>query len=315
MKRIALYFIILFVCGWYGVIHAQTAPQKQTAALIWEVTHPAKPGKLYLAGTVHACRPEMYPLDSVYDDTLAKSDYLVFEIAYPSPFAAMGFMMKQGFYPRESQVFLPDMIGNEVFRDLCTVIQKTSPMMNQDRLKLMKPWTFFSLISAAFVQQEGFQTIHGMEKVIQRFVANRNMEMRSLETVASQLAVIAAPEQEADIIFVLKDFYKDRKKALEELKTLLEVYRTGNDTLLAELNRECKEKTPRFYQALIVARNQAMTDKLFAMLAEKKTGMVLVGLAHFCGSDSIRAMLEKKGCRIQTLKYHGKPGKITAIAK
>lgn len=281
-----------------------------TPALIWEVTHSAHPGKLYLAGTIHACRADMYPLDAVYDDVLKKSDYLVFEIAQLSPIAALGFMIKYGFYQRNSQVFLPDVIGEKVFRDLTAVIQKSTPAMTPERAKLMKPWTFITTLSSLFVQQHGFRTDLGMEKVIQNIPAVRQKEMRSLETVTSQLAIIAAPALEKEMIFMLQDFHKDPGAAIKELDTLLKVYRTGNDKLVQELNRKTKKETPLFYQAIMAKRNEQMTEKLYKMLAEKKTGSVWVGLGHFCGEDSILVMLKNKGCRITTLKYHGKNGTV-----
>lgn len=310
MKHILLLFTI-FLFWMPGISSAQSptaVPQK--SSLIWEVTHPAHPGKLYLAGTIHACKPDMYPLDAVYDMILEKSDYLVFEIAYPSPFASMSFMIKQGFYPPDSAITLPDVLGDKVFRDLAADIQKSSPMMKTDRLIRMKPWSFFSTHAAVLVQKEGFDMSLGMEKVIQRFVFTRQMEMRSLETVASQLTALAASSLEPDIIYTLKEFHKNPEKGIEELNTLIRVFRSGNSTFLEKMIRENKQETPHFYQALIVDRNQKMAENLFKMLAEKKTGTVLVGLAHFCGDDSIRVMLKQKGCRIQDVKYLGKPGKI-----
>jgi uncharacterized protein YbaP (TraB family) len=306
MKKNIFVAILFLFCGLCSVF----AAEKGASALIWEVTHPAHPGKLYLAGTVHACRPDMYPLDAVYDDVLKKSDYLVFEIADLSPLAALGFMMQNGFYAPDSPEFLPDVIGKELFTGLAEEIQKSSPMMTPERAQRMKPWTFMTLLSAAFVEKHGFKTAFGMEKMIQNTPEGRQKEKRSLETVTSQLSAIAAPTLEKEIIFMLNEFRKNPETAVEELNTLIHVYRTGNEKQMQELNQKTAKETPLFYQSLIVKRNQKMSEKIFQMLAEKKIGSVRVGLAHFCGNDSIRTLLTKKGCRIVTLKYHGKAGSI-----
>ena len=306
MKKNIFVAILFLFCGLCSVL----AAEKGASALIWEVTHPAHPGKLYLAGTVHACRPDMYPLDAVYDDVLKKSDYLVFEIADLSPLAALGFMMQNGFYAPDSPEFLPDVIGKELFTGLAEEIQKSSPMMTPERAQRMKPWTFMTLLSAAFVEKHGFKTAFGMEKMIQNTPEGRAKEKRSLETVTSQLSIFAAPALEKEIIFMLKELQEKPETAVEELNTLIHVYRTGDEKRMLELIQKTAKETPLFYQSLMVKRNQEMSEKLFKMLAEKKTGSVWVGLGHFCGKESIRAILTKKGCRIVTLKYHGKAGSI-----
>ena len=306
MKKSVFFAVLFLFCG----LCPSFAAEKGASALIWEVTHPDHPGKLYLGGTVHACRPDMYPLDAVYDDILKKSDYLVFEIANLSPLAALSFMIQNGFYPPDSPEFLPDVIGEQLFNDLVEMLRKKSSMMTPERARRMKPWTFMTLHSAAFGQQHGFQAVLGMEKMIQNTPEARQKEKRSLETVTSQLSILAAPALEKEIIYMLNDFRKNPETAVEELNTLIEVYRTGNEKRMLELIQKTAKETPLFYQSLMVKRNQEMSEKLFKMLAEKKTGSVWVGLGHFCGKESIRAILTKKGCRIVTLKYHGKAGSI-----
>ena len=51
--------------------------------LIWEVTAPALPGKVYVAGSIHTGKAQWYPLDAAYDRALDASSEVYFEIFQP----------------------------------------------------------------------------------------------------------------------------------------------------------------------------------------------------------------------------------------
>ena len=94
-KRYILFLIFFLI---FPVFSLLAAAEK---LLLWEAVHPEKAGKLFLAGSIHLGKKELFPLDRRYDEVLAKSDEMVFEVYDKDPSVtqktAMEFIRKKAF--------------------------------------------------------------------------------------------------------------------------------------------------------------------------------------------------------------------------
>jgi uncharacterized protein YbaP (TraB family) len=73
------------------------------------------------------------------------------------------------------------------------------------------------------------------------------------------------------------------------------------DRLAAQLNEDLRT-TPRLAQLLLTDRNARWADWIAARLDKPGTVFVAVGAGHLAGSDSVQAMLAKKGLRAERVK-------------
>ena len=272
--------------------------------MIWEIRHPERPGILFLAGSVHLGRADMYPLDRVYDEALEKSDYMVFEIAAPNSMKAAAFTMKNGMYPARSDVNLRTLLGEKDFARLCGAIRVVAPAS----LVRMKPWVVSMLMEVEEAKKLNFDENCGMEKVFH--AAGGTRPKRSLETELEQLKLISDPAVEEEILADIRKNLSDPEKLRDSIRLLVPAVREGKTGPLLQILDETRRDMPGVYRNLIASRNQKMARNLFEMLKEEKTGLVLVGAGHCLGPGSIQEHLERSGCTSVRLKFTGEPGKI-----
>lgn len=286
------------------VLSLGSLPLSAEDALIWQIRHPERPGVLFLAGSVHLGRADMYPLDRAYDEALGKSDYLVFEIASPNLMKAAAFTMKRGMYPARSEVNLKTLLGDKDFTLLCGMIRGVTPAS----LARMKPWVVMPLMEIEEAKKMNFTVECGLESVIHAAGAGR--PERSLETDLGQLQMIADPAVEGEILDEIRRTLSDPETLRGEIRSLVPAVREGETGPVLQSLDKMRRDTPGVYRNLIGSRNQGMAKRLFEMLKEEKTGFVLVGAGHCLGSESIQELLKREGCTSVRLKFTGEPGKL-----
>ena len=276
-------------------------------ALIWEIRHPERPGVLFLAGSVHLGRRDMYPLDRVYDEKLEKADYLGFEIASSDLMKVAVFTMKQGMYPARSEVNLRSLLGEGSFQKLCVLIPSASP----GSLARMKPWVAGSLLEAELAKELGFTAQAGMESVFRAAAAGR--PKRSLETEDEQLKTMADPALEEEFLADIRKNAASPEKLRESICAVVPAIREGKTEDLLRLLEESRQDMPGVYRTLILQRNRKMAQRLFEMLKEEKTGFVLAGAGHCVGPESVPELLRGLGCTAVRLKFSGRPGVLGPV--
>lgn len=276
---------------------------------IWSVTHPDHPGCLYFAGTVHLADKSFYPLDSAYDKVLEKSNILVFEIANPSVPQAVQFVLKNGMYPAGSgQSLEADFNNPELYGTFLKETEKCGVRVPSAVLGRMKPWLVFAALGEAGAAQLGYDPKYGLEKAFLAHAGKRRLV--SLETDEQQLTIISDPGIKDEYLAQLKEFANDPPIIQKEIKKMFQAFRDCDESVMLAMVEENRKKTPVMYQKIIVDRNRNMAEKLYPMLAQKEHILVLVGLAHYIGPDSIISYLKKKGCIVKQHVKTSVAGKI-----
>lgn len=298
--RISVSPQLLFCILWLGFLVSLPAGD----ALIWEIRHPEHPGVVFLAGSVHLGHADMYPLDRVYDESLAKADYLGFEIASPDLIKAAVFMLKRGMYPAKGKKNLRTVLGETDFQSLCGMIQSVRP----DSLARMKPWVVTTLLEAEKAKALGFTEAAGMEKVFHQAAGGR--PERSLETEEEQLEPVSDPALEKELVADIRKNIVSEEKLTGEIRGTVPAIREGETGLLLQSMEEMRRDSPRVHRNLVLDRNRKMAARLFEMLKEKETGFILVGAGHCLGPESMLECLERTGCTAVRLKFTGVPGEL-----
>lgn len=278
--------------------------------LVWEAVHPEKAGKLFLAGSIHLGKKQLFPLDHTYDQILAESHEMVFEIFYEDiqlmQKKAADFILRKAFFPPGKD--LVQLMGQKDFLLLDSFYASKALPFARNNGKRRRPWLIMLDLAQMQASDHGFRAQYGFEEVFRKL--RKNKPGRSLEEVYTQLSMLEGTDEKILCQIILEGI-KNPAKQKNELENILLSFQTGSLVFLEKNVRELEKKYPLFHKRLLLARNLGMVKKLEKYAGEKKNFFVLVGVAHFAGNGNILQLLKGKGFRIKQLDASGKKGKIT----
>jgi uncharacterized protein len=75
----------------------------------------------------------------------------------------------------------------------------------------------------------------------------------------------------------------------------------GKDAGAADWVAGMKRHYPELYQSIVITRNQGWVPRIRSMLTQRKPAMIVVGLYHLVGPDSIQAQLRANGLQIRRI--------------
>ncbi|MBO4304411.1 MAG: TraB/GumN family protein [Lentisphaeria bacterium] len=304
-KISALFSLLLLLCVFPGLF-------AEGNLLLWEARHPEREGKLFLAGSIHLGRKELFPLDKAYDSALAQSQELVFETFEEDVRASeekiTEFIRRKALYP--SGKSLRDVMNESELTLLESFYRARSGVnFRREELFSRRPWILVLELTILAAAESGLKLEYGFETVFRKYRNGR--PARGLEQTYTQLSMLEGTDEKqlcAVILDGIRD-YAGEKKALEEI---LEAFRTGETAPLAAQAEKMEKKYPLFHKRVLLLRNRNMAESLAEYAKEKKTFFVLIGAAHFAGKGNILRLLEEKGFLVKQLERTGERGAIAA---
>lgn len=277
--------------------------------LIWEVTAPALPGKVYVAGSIHSGKAQWYPLDAAYDQALDASSAVYFEIFQPDNQKIARLTMMTGVF-RNGKT-LSQTIGYADFQEVCRFYAKLAPGSGMDQpmmLERFRPWLLTIQISQFYLMKHPeISREYGLESVFTKLLGKR--PGFSLESEESQILAMSKISDKA-AGRLLMDGIRDFANAGRDLQRIFRGLETGEIDEIAMIANEMAFKHPEFHNSLFLKRNQDIADKIYPMLKKKQVLFILVGAGHLAGKGNILEFLREKGCTTIQLKRLNKPGRI-----
>lgn len=93
---------------------------------------------------------------------------------------------------------------------------------------------------------------------------------------------------------------------LRQIKTkgpeILNAWKNGDEAKIEALNLKELKNYPKLYRALIVDRNKKWISDIEGYLNSSVNTMVIVGVAHLVGDDSVVDLLRKRGYKVVKLQ-------------
>ena len=261
--------------------------------VLWSLE--GKSNTVYLLGSVHFLRPsEQIPaaIDSAYAD----AEQLLMEIDMDDldPVEAQQAALELGMLPNGET--LEQQLGAKAYAKVSEHARTMGiePMM----LNRFRPWLAALTLVQLHLVKMGLDPNSGIE---QRFVARAatdKKEIKGLETLREQLAMMANLPIEQQREFLLYSV-EDTERATREIDELIAAWRAGDTRGLAKLMTEGFEKYPELYRPMTVDRNRKWIDPIEGLLDDKDDYLVVVGALHLVGKDSVIDLLEKRGHKIK----------------
>ncbi len=256
----------------------------------------SKSSTVYILGSIHLAKPELYPLDSTIEEAYRISDVLVVELDTESKESAAAIqraMGTLGIY--QNGRTLKTELSEKTYKQL-QAYAKTAGF-SLDQLEQFRPWVVMLQLNVMEMVRLGYSPELGIDKHFIEMAKRGNKPILALETIDEQMALFSRDDkayQEKLLRYTLTSIQQMEPM----LSRLFISWLKGDSKAIEKLfvlsmheNAELKE----IYDALITKRNYQMTEKIMAYLKTDRDYFIVVGAGHVVGDDGIVALLRKKG--------------------
>ncbi len=269
----------------------------EAKSLLYKVS--SKNSTVYILGSIHLAKPELYPLDMQITNAYNNSDVLVVEVDPSSQESALSMqktMISSGLYPTGKS--LRSELSSKTYRSLTDYTDKVGIPL--ERLEQMKPWVVMLQLTISEMVRLGYSPELGIDKHFLDKARIDDKLVLELETAEEQMALLSKDDkvfQDRLLLYTLE--------SMNELEPMLDEmfhgWKKGDAAAFDKIMNMPIETEPSLkevYSDLITKRNYKMTDKIEAFLKTKKDYFVVVGSGHVIGEEGIVDLLERRGFRV-----------------
>ncbi len=293
-------FGLLTICSvWLHLPQVLSAHEEPSNGkhFLWRVDSPTT--CVYLVGSIHVLRQDVYPLAPVIEQAFAASDVLVLEA---DPFAQpqgelQQTIMAYATYP-EGQTLKSQLSEQDYFKVSSVLFEAGIP---SGSVQQYQPWYVTSMVDQVLSSRLGLRPEYGIDFYFRSKAEQK--EVKELESLETQLQLLSGFSDEEQVLMMLWAV-EDLEHAAKEFDEFLQIWQRGDIQAMEEqLQKEFQEE-PRFkpiWNVMVEKRNPAMADQIATFMRTNKRHFVIVGVAHLVGPQGLITLLRQRGCTIQQL--------------
>lgn len=277
-----------------GVVADEISPRHT----FWKVSSQA--GTVYLLGSIHFGRADMYPLPSVISSAFEESDVLVVEVNILDidPIQLAQTVSRSGMYSDGST--LKDHVQPSTWQTLSEVANRYG--VPPEIFQPQRPWLAALTITTLELTRLGYSEQLGIDRHF-LMQANTRKPIVQLESLEQQLALFGNLSEE-DQDRMLQQTLQDITEGDEYFQNMIDAWRQGSASTIDNLLNGSFESTPELehlYELLITDRNIEMTTKIEDLLKGQKTYFVVLGAGHMVGDQGVVNFLTRRGYEVTQL--------------
>lgn len=283
-RRQWLLSALLFVFGTQAAV-------AQSPVFLWKITSNA--GEVYLLGSIHLAKPDMYPLDARIEEAFRTADNVVVEVNVGGAGTAeqQALALQMGVYSDGTTV--QDHLSPEAFARFQGFLEERGlPLMV---FQGFRPWMSAATLQILEMQRVGFDAEIGIERHFLRLAEQQDKVVHELETAEFQLRMLAEMPDDLQELFLISTI-EEYESFAGRIDEMIASWRIGDSTVLANMllddYREKPEMRP-LYQRILIDRNVGMAEKIVDMLEGGGKWFVIVGAAHLVGEQGLVEMLQR----------------------
>lgn len=292
----ALVFIVaLSVLGLPAQPAAPAAStNKSTKHCLWEVK--GKSNTVFLLGSLHLMKKNMYPLDAAIERAYTNADIVVFETdmaAMESPEFAMK-LMAEATYPEGETLKknLPAATYSLLVSNLQATVGSAEPF------EKFKPWMVAVTLVALELQKLGFSAEKGLDKHFYTRAREDKKSLQELETPDEQLKLLTTLND-----IEAGDFLGQSLNEMATWKTqfnaMVDAWQAGDTKALENILTESFKKYPAMEKKFLTGRNEKWLGKIEKLIQGDKDVLIVVGAGHLVGKDSVVDLLSRRGFKVE----------------
>ncbi len=245
-----------------------------------------------ILGSVHVLKPGTVWVDDELQDLITGADKIFLELspAQQQPQILQPLVQKYGLLPPGET--LKTVLPADLYADTIAAFAEVG--VPEAAIQQFRPW--FAGVNYAVLKFAGlgFNPASGVEATIIGLASARGVDMGGLETAEEQLSIFGAMSREEEINF-LKSGLDDRDELQAVMTRLTEGWTTGNTDDLAAYFGEAFDAYPELEENILFARNRNWIDDIAGLLETPGDYLVVVGVGHLIGSQSVIDLLGDAG--------------------
>jgi uncharacterized protein YbaP (TraB family) len=287
--------VVLLLLATSAVPHETLSASQKS--FLWKIR--SKTNTVYILGSLHYCKKEIYPLNEKIEKAFAGSEYLVVE-ADVSDIKNIDIqkLMKRAFYPENDT--LEKHVSPEIYEG---VVKETGGLgIPVELLNRQRPWFLAMTLVALESLKLGFDPNLGIDKYFLS-KAQGGKEILELESLDYQLDLLSGfsdKDQELFLLYTLKDL-----KVLEqELDKLTQAWSSGDTKAMESIVTRSVSEDRRLssvFEKVLYERNWRMASRIEDFLKTKKTYFVIIGAGHLVGRRGVVEILKGRGFLVEQI--------------
>ena len=296
-RTIKLFVIFSLLVGFAFSVFVQNSLSQPKKSFLWKVQ--LKTNTVFVLGSIHYLKKEMYPLDEKIEKAFDQADIFVVEANIDDT----GKVDTQKLV--ESALYLDDeTLEKHVSTQTYGLVKKELERLAVplELIGKQKPWFLSLTLASLEIVKLGFDPNYGIDRYFLSKAEGKKkiLEMESFDYQINLFCQLTEKEQELLLLYTLKDI-----KVLEqELDKLVQAWTSGDtkgmESIITKSVSEDKRLSP-IYDKFIYERNKNMASKIEDYLKTKETYFVIVGAGHLVGNQGIIEILKGKGFLIEQL--------------
>ncbi len=265
---------------------------------LWRVSNGTN--EVIIGGTIHILKPSDVPPPEIFLEAYAQAEHIVTEVSFDDLYGY------QGQYEKYSLMLISD--GSTLSS---TLSQSTYDALDQYLSANDKDILGYEYIRPQWVSQDVIGTeaenlgyTSGLEGFFYSLTQQDGKINYGLETTTSQILAINNTDAHLtpdEMILGALEFVQSGEME-EALDIQIRAWREGDTTFLNEINELSKAESLADYNTMLTNRNAAWVPQIVDMLDTEELELILVGVYHLVGVDSVLKMLEDLGYSIELYK-------------
>ncbi|MGQ0579600.1 MAG: TraB/GumN family protein [Betaproteobacteria bacterium] len=276
------------------------AQQTGATPLVWEVRSASN--AVYLLGSIHLGRSDMYPLGPVVEKAYQAAKVVALEADPTDPQAVMAAVAASLYQPPET---LQKNLPSPMLARLSRTLERYGIALEQ--VQPMKPFLVAITLASIEYVNAGFDPSLGVDVHFARRARQDGKPVVQLESFGGQIALmnnLSGRLQESLLQETLESIDNGEIPALVD--SMVRAWKSGDAKKLQDAVSTEERKLPsalaqEFHRHLISDRNIAMAEKIETMLKGTDAHFIVIGAAHLPGQDGVLQILSAKGNRVSPL--------------
>ena len=294
-KAAAIFVVFLLVAG--PLAQAKTVLPETATPAMWLVEKGE--AKVYFLGSFHVLPKTMVWNTGEVQKAFTESDVFVMETvmdARGQGEVAM-LMMKNSMLPPGYD--LNNLLDEAHYQK---ALKLTAPMgLSEAQVNRLQPWYLAIMLSAQTIIANGLDPASGVDHTLQGLAEHGGKEIAGLETTKEQIEALAHHPFEVQTA-MLSDTLDKMDQFDAYMHSYISAWASGDAKQIEETMVEEMKGYPSMYEAVLVNRNRKWIPGIAELIESGRNVMVVVGLAHLVGEDSVLNMLKEKGYRIERVQ-------------
>jgi len=284
MKKLIIVFITIVFST---AVYAETS--------VWKLD--GDNGSFYLAGSCHVLRKSDYPLPEEFEEAYDAADQVIFETDIE---ALMNqeiqlLLISKGMYTGGDT--LEKKLSKKSYASLVKYCNDRS--MSIDLFQSFKPWMVAMTFLVLELANNGITPADGLDMYFSNKAKKDGKQTGGLEDVNRHIELVSSFEEEFDDS-IIKSFIQEVEKVQVIMEDLIKSWRAGDEAAIDEyVSENLRKEFPELYKRLIADRNRDWIPHLETLMDSGKRTLVIVGVGHLVGKDSVINLLKSKGYKIK----------------